>query len=133
MSKGTLAAEIQWLLQLAGTAAVIETIFDCLSDPKTKQDLLVNTEAKKLTDGRGKNRILFFGTQVDGTAVGHWVYCTAREEEWNSYEKGHQKTGSHQFCQSFAQIYMLADLVGDKATENSYMTCPAMPCRLFEV
>ena len=36
MSKGTLGAEVQWLLQLAGTAAVIETIFDCLSDPRTR-------------------------------------------------------------------------------------------------
>lgn len=114
MSKGTLGAEVQWLLQLAGTAAVIETIFDCLSDPRTTQDLVVNTEATKLTDGQGKNRVLFFGKEVAGTAVGHWVYCTAKGKEWNSYEKGHQKSGSHQFCQSFAQIYMLADLVGDK-------------------
>ena len=37
MSKGTLGAEIQWLLQLAGTAAVIETIFHCLSDARSKK------------------------------------------------------------------------------------------------
>lgn len=114
MSKGTLGAEVQWLLQLAGTREVIEAIFDYLSDPRRKTDLLVNTEAKKMTDGEGHNRLLFFGSQIDGTAVGHWVYCTAKGEEWNSYEMGHQKSGSHQFCQSFAQIYMLADLVGDQ-------------------
>jgi len=81
----------------------------------------VNTEATKLTDGQGKNRVLFFGKEVAGTAVGHWVYCTAKGKEWNSYEKGHQKSGSHQFCQSFAQIYMLADLVGDKESGTTLL------------
>ena len=75
---------------------------------------MVNTEATKLTDGQGKNRVLFFGKEVAGTAVGHWVYCTAKGKEWNSYEKGHQKSGSHQFCQSFAQIYMLGRGQGER-------------------
>lgn len=112
-NRGDLSAEIQWLLQLAGTADFIEAIFDYLRDPESKKKLHVNREAKTLRDGEGKNRLLFFGGDA-----GHWVYCPATNDksvvQWNSYELGHQKSGSHQFCQSFAQIYMLADLVGDK-------------------
>lgn len=114
-NRGDLSAEIQWLLLLAGTADFIEAIFDYLRDPKSKKKLHLNREAKTLTDGEGKNRLLFFGV---GDDAGHWVYCPATNDksvvQWNSYELGHQKSGSHQFCQSFAQIYMLADLVGDK-------------------
>eukprot|EP00434_Breviolum_minutum_P007354 symbB.v1.2.006493.t1/scaffold361.1/size299464/16 len=119
-NRGDLSAEIQWLLQLAGTADFIEAIFDYLRDPESKKKLHVNREAKTLRDGEGKNRLLFFGGDA-----GHWVYCPATNDksavQWNSYELGHQKSGSHQFCQSFAQIYMLADLVGDKefGTENA--------------
>eukprot|EP00913_Durusdinium_trenchii_P000432 g395.t1 len=80
LTSGELGAELQWLLEFAGTDLVIEAILHHLA----------------------------------GQEMGHWVYCEKDDGEWNSYKLMHQKPGTHQFCQSFAQIYMLANIIPSK-------------------
>ncbi|CAK9059407.1 unnamed protein product [Durusdinium trenchii] len=93
LTSGELGAELQWLLEFAGTDLVIEAILHHLSPSVSA----------------GQRRLLFLGEDV-----GHWVYCEKDDGEWNSYKLMHQKPGTHQFCQSFAQIYMLANIIPSK-------------------
>ena len=49
----------------------------------------------------------FFFKTLDGHS-GHWYYYnTTRKKMMNSYDERHQRTGTHQFCATFALIYFL--------------------------
>ena len=58
---------------------------------------------------------------AQGNGVVHWIYygppkggkSASTPVVYNSYTFGHQKSGSHQFCQSFAQIYLFCDRLKD--------------------
>ena len=97
---------IQWLIDLAGTDLIMNNIISIFA----KKEITIE-HVNKLPD-RPKINTIYYLTQTG--SVGHWVYCSSNNTIFNSYELGHQKTGTNQFCQSFALMYMLSDVGTDK-------------------
>lgn len=91
-------------MDFAGTDVVVESIMSAFGLVELGKDIFRISEKSEKKRSR-KPRLLFSGSDA-----GHWVYFNRRGKQFNSYELHHQRSGTHQFCQSFAQIYMLADL-----------------------
>ena len=93
LGRSALTTMIQWLIDLGGTEdigkALTHDIIQIISDGTVPPTPRIN--------------MIVFLTKGEG--IGHWVFYDNDGKEYNSYSLKHQKTGSHQFCQSFALIY----------------------------
>jgi len=137
LGRGELSDLVRWLMAFAGTDTVQDAVvsyFTTLGAPyrqvgkmRTRtQWQVLHTSARPPITGTETNRIPTLAAHGGGAV--HWVYykpyqsganaarkCSdARSPSapcvtYNSYRLGHQKAGSHQFCQSFALIYMICD------------------------
>lgn len=103
LSRAELSAKIQWLIDIAGSRNVIEAIIHYFTRKHGRRQIKF-MECNKITPS--KNKIVFY--TKDGE-IGHWLYFDKKGNEWNSYKLQHQRDGSHQFCQTFALIYLLND------------------------
>jgi len=92
-----LSGKIQWLIDLAGTDEFINLLIEEFTG-----DSVNRTQGNDNT--YNVPNTLYFYTR-DGN-VGHWIYVDATGSHVQSYTEGHQKSGTNQFCQSFALIYM---------------------------
>lgn len=103
LGKKDLGNKIQWLIELGGT----DEFMKLLADELTNEHVRVCCGTTNEYNVYNESNTLFF--QTDDNDVGHWTYINKNGEKMNSYNLGHQKGGSQQFCQSFALIYMLND------------------------
>lgn len=99
-SRSELSGMVQFLIDFAGTDSVIEAV--CDNHSSSKINFLYGKVCKN------KTKTLWY--KSSDRTMGHWVYIDRLGIEYNSYTLGHQKSGSHQFCQTFALIYMLKDM-----------------------
>jgi hypothetical protein len=95
-----LSGKIQWLVDFAGSTDVMDSII-----------IEFTGGAVEIKSGNNnhynKPKTMYFYTSSGDS--GHWIYIDAFGNQQQSYTNGHQKTGTNQFCQSFALIYMLND------------------------
>ncbi len=107
LDRNEVSKNVQWLISLGGTIEMIEKIADCFC--KIKQTVIMNYDKSKML--QLKSSMVFISTNND---EGHWVYYNNNGILYNSYNLDHQSSGSAQFCQSYAMLYMLGD-------NNSFM------------
>ena len=110
LSRSELSAKIQWLIDLGGTVALLESVIADLCGKK----ITVNELGKTVPESKRKNMLLFMKGDSD---AGHWVFYTNKGVKMDPYEMQHQKPGSHQFCQTFSLIYATSACNGDYKTE----------------
>lgn len=101
LARSDLSKKIQWLIDLGGTVALLEAITGDLCGPRIK----VNENGKAVPEKDRKKMLLFM--KGDGDA-GHWVFYDEKGVKMDPYELRHQKSGSHQFCQTFSLIYSVS-------------------------
>jgi hypothetical protein len=98
LSRSELSAKIQWLIDLGGTVALLESVVGDLCGKK----ITVNELGKSVPESKRKNMLLFMKGDSD---AGHWVFYNNKGVKMDPYEMQHQRPGSHQFCQTFSLIY----------------------------
>ncbi len=103
LSRAELSNKIQWLIDIAGSNNVIEAIIHHFA----RKQRCHKIKFKQCSEIKPNKNTIIFNTK-DGE-IGHWLYFDRHGKEWNSYKLQHQRNGSHQFCQTFALIYLLND------------------------
>lgn len=120
LSRPELSNMVQFLIDFAGTDTVIEAVIDWFT-----------TLGQNWAMGSHMDEAVWVQSPVptliaQGSGAVHWIYYAPDVNKktgvvktkngkpsdpivYNSYEIGHQKKGSHQFCQSFAMIYLMCD------------------------
>jgi len=98
LGRSELSTKIQWLIDLGGTVALLESVIDDLCGKKVS----VNEKGKEVAEPKRKNMLLFMKGAGD---AGHWVFYNNKGVRMDPYELEHQRSGSHQFCQTFSLIY----------------------------
>lgn len=101
LGRSDLSKKIQWLIDLGGTVSLLEAIIEDLCGPRVK----VDPNGKSVPESARKKMMLFM--KGDGEA-GHWVFYDDKGKRMDPYELHHQKSGSHQFCQTFSLIYTVS-------------------------
>lgn len=98
LGRSELSTKIQWLIDLGGTVALLESVVADLCGSKVK----VDEKGKEVPEAKRKNMLLFMKGAGD---AGHWVFYNNKGVRKDPYELEHQRSGSHQFCQTFSLIY----------------------------
>jgi len=98
LGRSELSAKIQWLIDLGGTVALLESVISDLCGQKVG----VEEKGRAIPPEKRKNKLIF----LQGTGdAGHWVFYDPKGVKMDPYEMQHQRSGSHQFCQTFSLIY----------------------------
>lgn len=106
--RNILCGLIQWLIDIAGSEEIMKHIIKKYTGGKVKREIVL--ESNYINP---KPNTIYFIEKTDkvdknkGIGIGHWVFIDGNGNPWNSYELLHQQNHTNQFCQSFAQIYML--------------------------
>lgn len=109
LSIDELSGKIQWLIDFTGTEHIMKHVISKFTtQKKSDANKLERIQITGNMDPNAgyKNKIVF---NTYGSGVGHWIYFSRTGEEFNSYKLEHQKSGTNQFCQSFATLYLLKD------------------------
>jgi hypothetical protein len=103
LSRAELSSKIQWLIDIAGSRNIIEAV--CHYFTKCRKHKIQFMKCNSINK-KYKNKLVFY---TQDTEIGHWIYFDRNGNEFNSYKLQHQLDGTHQFCQTFALIYLLND------------------------
>tara|TARA_Y100000817_G_C16855844_1_gene543957 strand:+ start:1739 stop:2509 length:771 start_codon:yes stop_codon:yes gene_type:complete len=118
LGRSLLGKKIHWLIDLGGSGKVRDLIGKKYCKNYRKIAWFQGKPYWNEKKGETPGRTLYF----NGEDIGHWVYYNEYGIPFNSYELMHQKTGSNQFCQTFALIYMFAH-ESNNAYLKSLMNC----------
>jgi hypothetical protein len=110
LSRSELSAKIQWLIDLGGTVALLESVVGDLCGKK----ITVNELGKSVPESKRKNMLLFMKGDSD---AGHWMFYNNKGVKMDPYDLEHQRPGSHQFCQTISLIYATSACNADYKTE----------------
>lgn len=125
IGKSQLSQYVQWLFELGGTGDVRELIIETFVKDRSLYPSTFHGSSKVVWWNdvnenpwcyNPSNTFWFTANASDGSP-GHWVYYDTNGTEWNSYNLGHQKMGSHTFCQSFSLMYAISHLTCNKVTK----------------
>lgn len=97
LNRSQLSKKIQWLIDLGGTIQLIDAVINNLCG---NNKIKIDDSGKSRVD---KKEMLVF--KKGSGDSGHWVFYDNKGNELNSYDLHHQKSGTNQFCQTFALIY----------------------------
>ena len=139
LSRDQLSSMMQFLIDFAGTDTVIDAVVNWFTSLGTNWSTANLPQG--MTAAVWKRRPV--PTLIaQGNGVVHWIYygppkkgskSASTPVVFNSYKIGHQKTGSHQFCQSFAQIYLICDRQTDLPTNGPAAAWAKANCERLQV
>ena len=125
IGKSALSERVQWLFELGGTGDVRELVIETFVKdhslyPSTfygSSNLVWWNDVNENPWCYNPSNTFWFTADASDGSPGHWMYYDTNGTLWNSYELGHQKMGSHTFCQSFTLMYAISHLTGNNVVK----------------